>query len=297
MVKSDTFKYNVDKLRDQAELGRWWVRYPERYNPLGVAPENVWSIPIPVQGSWSPRALRHACPFPSELVRRILLLSTDRDDVVFDPFAGSGMVLAVAEAMGRRAAGIELSPQHVDAYRRSVRPEVLRQWKEKDPDIPSRDLAATILELRAVKYVKVLLNRFQDNNPAAPIPTLGAVFVDVPRGSYLKSSTLRITVAFVLSDIEDTVREDMIDQMNDISRRPPLSKFGVSSEIQVVDGAKFVELAANRNLFAYEHGHTWASSGLISSADALLLKRSNAPGKHVPIVANVKLNVRFPEHD
>ncbi len=107
-VKSSRFKYYVERLREPLALKRWWVRYPERYNPEGKAPSNVWRAAIPVQGSWANTAIQHACPLPPDLVERMLLLSTDLGDVVLDPFAGSGVVVAEAERLRRRGVGVEL---------------------------------------------------------------------------------------------------------------------------------------------------------------------------------------------
>jgi hypothetical protein len=45
---------------------------------------------------------------PRELARRCIGPSTDPGDLVLDPFMGSGTVARVAEAMGRRAIGLDL---------------------------------------------------------------------------------------------------------------------------------------------------------------------------------------------
>ena len=66
------------------------------YNPHGPVPTNVWDIPIPVQGSWKTPAIAHACPLPPDLIERLVFISTDPGDVVFDPFAGTGVVVAEA---------------------------------------------------------------------------------------------------------------------------------------------------------------------------------------------------------
>jgi DNA modification methylase len=49
----------------------------------------------------------HPAPFPVELARRAIRLSTWPDETIFDPFAGSGTTLVAARQLGRRAIGIE----------------------------------------------------------------------------------------------------------------------------------------------------------------------------------------------
>lgn len=119
--KQKKFKYEIDQLKE-IDLKEWWVKYPERDNPSGRVPSNIWTVPIPVQGSWSTNGLRHACPFPLSLVEKVLLLTTDpsRHDVVLDPFAGSGIVLALAEQMGRGFMGFEVNRHFISMYRTKV---------------------------------------------------------------------------------------------------------------------------------------------------------------------------------
>jgi site-specific DNA-methyltransferase (adenine-specific) len=51
----------------------------------------------------------HPAPFPIELARRCIRLSTWPDEVVLDPFAGTGTTLVAARQLGRQAIGIERS--------------------------------------------------------------------------------------------------------------------------------------------------------------------------------------------
>ena len=55
----------------------------------------------------------HKQQAPIQLLLRIILSSTNPDDVVLDPFAGSGTTLVVAEQLGRKSIGIELDSQNV----------------------------------------------------------------------------------------------------------------------------------------------------------------------------------------
>lgn len=64
----------------------------------------VWSIPPAVREPGG-----HPAPFPVELARRCIRLSTWPGEVVLDPFAGTGTTLVAARQLGRRAIGIERS--------------------------------------------------------------------------------------------------------------------------------------------------------------------------------------------
>lgn len=72
--KTKRYKYNMDSIRVVEDMKEWWIGYPERYNPKGKVPENIWEFLIPTQGSWGSKQnfgekeFRHACPFPPELM-------------------------------------------------------------------------------------------------------------------------------------------------------------------------------------------------------------------------------------
>ena len=51
---------------------------------------------------------------PVALLERMILNSSRPNDVVLDPFGGSGSTLIAAEKLGRKARLIELDPKYVD---------------------------------------------------------------------------------------------------------------------------------------------------------------------------------------
>src|SRR5262249_4028910 len=77
--------------------------------PDGCAPESdTWSIPR-VCGTFKERAGWHGCQMPEHLLGRIIRACSNPDEIVLDPFGGSGTTLAVAKKLGRKYLGFELS--------------------------------------------------------------------------------------------------------------------------------------------------------------------------------------------
>jgi tRNA G10 N-methylase Trm11 len=81
------------------------------------------------------------------LVEAFLAEYTRPGDLVFDPFAGFGTTLVVAEAMGRRPLGLELDPRRVEYVRTHLRdPGAIRQGdarRLRDYDLPPIDFSLT----------------------------------------------------------------------------------------------------------------------------------------------------------
>ena len=76
---------------------------------------DIWSIP-----SESARRVGHPAPFPVELPEQLIRLFTFKNDLIVDPFMGSGSTLLAAARLGRRFVGYDLDPSYVDIARRRV---------------------------------------------------------------------------------------------------------------------------------------------------------------------------------
>ena len=76
---------------------------------------DVWSIPPE-----SARRVGHPAPFPVELPEQLIRLYTFADDLVLDPFMGSGSALVAAARLGRRYVGYDLDASYVEIARRRV---------------------------------------------------------------------------------------------------------------------------------------------------------------------------------
>lgn len=92
------------------------LRYASRLRRTdGSNPGDVWSI---ATSGARGRGFNHFAMFPPDLVERPILATCPPGGVVLDPFAGTGTTLEVANRLGRRAVGIELDPQQMEAIRR-----------------------------------------------------------------------------------------------------------------------------------------------------------------------------------
>jgi len=62
----------------------------------------------------------HPTQKPLKLIQQVILASSNKGDIVFDPFMGSGTTAVVAEALGRKWLGIEKDEKYVSLARNRV---------------------------------------------------------------------------------------------------------------------------------------------------------------------------------
>jgi len=55
----------------------------------------------------------HPCQLPEKLMERIILLTTNPGDLIFDPFCGAGTTALAAQKLGRRFVVVDLDPNYV----------------------------------------------------------------------------------------------------------------------------------------------------------------------------------------
>ena len=74
-------------------------------------PSNIWTdLTVPF---WSmPENTDHPTQKPEKLLAKIILASSNEEDVVFDPFLGSGTTSVVAKKLNRHFIGVELDEQY-----------------------------------------------------------------------------------------------------------------------------------------------------------------------------------------
>lgn len=87
-----------------------WVLRPQADNRFFQSNEDTWFFSR-VCGTFKERG-EHPCQMPLAIMERIILAASNKEDVVFDPFAGSGSTLVAAKKHKRRFLGIEMSKDY-----------------------------------------------------------------------------------------------------------------------------------------------------------------------------------------
>lgn len=83
--------------------------YKDKMNPNGVNLTDVWTDITPVRHT-KYKKRKGSNELSVKLMDRIVQMSSDEGDVIFDPFGGSGTTYVVAEIKRRQWVGIELGP-------------------------------------------------------------------------------------------------------------------------------------------------------------------------------------------
>jgi site-specific DNA-methyltransferase (adenine-specific) len=81
--------------------------YITSINEQGVKENDVWIIPV--INSQAKERLGYPTQKPEVLIERIIEASSNRGDIVLDPFCGCGTAIAVAERLHRRWIGIDIT--------------------------------------------------------------------------------------------------------------------------------------------------------------------------------------------
>ncbi len=104
-TKGKTFKFNLDNIRIPQKY------YRERNNMRGANPGDVWEFSHVHYCNGNRQD--HPTQKPEGIIERMVLASSDANDLVIDPFSGSGTTLRVCQQLNRRAIGIEINPDYV----------------------------------------------------------------------------------------------------------------------------------------------------------------------------------------
>lgn len=134
-----TLKYPAHPQAATSQYGDGAMRDHWTPHPLGAKPKDVFDIPTTCNGMGEKTP--HPTQKPEELVRKLVLASSDEGGLVLDPFSGSGTTVVVAEQLGRRWLGCDLNPDYnawaVERIKNVQRMSVAG-WVEHDRKVAAR---------------------------------------------------------------------------------------------------------------------------------------------------------------
>ncbi|PJF38955.1 MAG: restriction endonuclease [Phototrophicales bacterium] len=83
----------------------------DQMHPFGALVSDVWTDIHRIRHAKNRD--EHPCQLPVHLLERLILMTTDEEDIVLDPFLGTGTSAIAAKRLNRRYIGIEIDPNYV----------------------------------------------------------------------------------------------------------------------------------------------------------------------------------------
>ncbi|MCL2099045.1 MAG: site-specific DNA-methyltransferase [Oscillospiraceae bacterium] len=107
----------TDKMRDNAKNGSGFGKNVSNWvGKETVYPTNVLHLATECSNK------NHSAAFPIELPEWFIRLFTQENDVVLDPFMGSGTTIEAANRMKRNSIGIEIVPEYYEIVKKNFSP-------------------------------------------------------------------------------------------------------------------------------------------------------------------------------
>lgn len=153
--KSNNFTFNIDDIR--IPYNGHTLKYPERGmngensqygsvnkdkwtpNPLGAKPKDVIQIPTTCNGMNEKTA--HPTQKPEELLRKLILAASNENDLIVDPFSGSGTTAVVSTQLNRNFLVNDLEKKYndmADKRLKNIEKKTIEDWKNYDKKIEER---------------------------------------------------------------------------------------------------------------------------------------------------------------
>ena len=146
--KTQNFTFNIDDVR--IPYSEHTLKYPShpqaktsQYgngknnnhiwepNPIGAKPKDVLEIPqdiieVPTTCNGMHEKTPHPTQKPEELLRKLILASSNVGDIIADPFCGSGTTAICSEQLQRKWKACDLSPEYLDWAVNRI--ELVEEW-------------------------------------------------------------------------------------------------------------------------------------------------------------------------
>ena len=127
-TKSDDYTFNRLSSNIEKKTKGMGLKNGDKYRKLS----NVWTDISPIV-PWSKERVKHPTQKPLDLIKRLVAISTNKDEIVFDPFIGSGTTAVACKELGRYYIGIEINPEYCQMAEQRLAQEILFSNLPKEP--------------------------------------------------------------------------------------------------------------------------------------------------------------------
>jgi len=181
-TKINELRYPHKRDRKQGYLLKDYGGKKDKLHPFGPLVSDVWTDIHRIKHNKNRDS--HPCQLPIHLMDRIILLTTDENDIVLDPFSGTGTTAISAKRLGRRYIGFEIDPFYVDVSKEKLKKteadfKIGEAWvsfylkavatiRHKDWDM-LKDYFIILEPMRTIDYQKTVLK----NKKLIPIESNG----------------------------------------------------------------------------------------------------------------------------
>lgn len=107
LIKSNSYTFNKIPSSIKKKTGGLGLKNGNEYRALS----NVWTDISPIV-PWSKERNNHPTQKPVQLMERCINLWTNKNDIILDPFMGSGSTGVACKLNNRRFIGIEKNPEY-----------------------------------------------------------------------------------------------------------------------------------------------------------------------------------------
>ncbi|MFX1504004.1 MAG: DNA-methyltransferase [Promethearchaeota archaeon] len=114
--KKDSIRNNNKEKLNELD-GKKWLKYSISVWDIVKTPEE--------------RKLNHPAMFPLELCERLIKIFTKKEDIILDPFFGSGSTLIAAKKNERKAIGFEINEEYIELFKNRIKQKDLRNYSDQ----------------------------------------------------------------------------------------------------------------------------------------------------------------------
>lgn len=119
--KFHEIRYPHKRTRKSGILAKDYGGKKSMLHPFGPLVSDVWTDIFRVKHN--KYRDEHPCQLPIHLLERIILMATNENDIILDPFTGTGTTAIAAKRLGRQYIGFELDAEYVTITKNKLEQE------------------------------------------------------------------------------------------------------------------------------------------------------------------------------